>query len=310
MINSIDELAKLLKGTKLEQYDKISLPVLDMDEVALFVEIPVEGFEDSWKIARGLLDRTGRWPVVSCSWGNESFPKSVTEDNVFSRFYFKEQANGDDFSPRGIIEASRNVDIEAFLAALDKKSRPEEIEFFEPVDEKDYGWIREKTSERCGSAPTFEEVKAAKVDGRRVQTRRELDQWLYQWETPHNPKVMDYDRLQWFEPDNAFLVFLPTSSSWETLAYIHWFGAFEGSEKYIALGKSWEKRFGAEIACHYGTMLQCLVSRPPADPQAAWQLTQEHFLFAECDFHTQGIDFHHHSRGLIGADRWFLHERP
>ena len=310
MINSIDELAKLLKGTKLEQYEKVSLPVLDTDEVALFIEIPVEGLEDSWRVARGLLEQTGRWPIVSTSWENSTFPQSLIDEDVFSRFYFEEQAS-DKILPRTIIEASQHIDIEGFLVELDKESRPGEKQHYRPINNERYKYISGDIIERCGSAPTLHEMLDATIDGRQIETDREFDNWMYRWENNHKPKIIPkYDRFEWFEPDNAFLVFLPTASSWETLAYLNWYGAFNGSEKYIALGKSWEKRFGAEIVCHYGTMLQCVVSRPPTEAQDAWELVQEHYLFAQCDFHKGDIRLNHHARGLLGADRWFLHERP
>lgn len=54
------------------------------------------------------------------------------------------------------------------------------------------------------------------------------------------------------------------------MAYLRWYGTSDyGAEHYIALGRSWERRFGAELVAHYGTMLQRLVSRPPETIQDA-----------------------------------------
>jgi hypothetical protein len=105
-------------------------------------------------------------------------------------------------------------------------------------------------------------------------------------------------------------LFLPCSNGWDALAYIHWYGSYDGSENYIALGRSWEERFGAELVAHHGTMLQCLVSRPPQTIEEAWPLACEHDLVAECTLALSGISLRDYTRALVGWDRWFLHERP
>ncbi|NRF70857.1 DUF4253 domain-containing protein [Aquincola sp. S2] len=114
----------------------------------------------------------------------------------------------------------------------------------------------------------------------------------------------------WFEPDNAQLVFLPTPRSEDALAYLHWYGCLDGGAAgMIALMRRWRERFGAELFAHYGTMLQLVAARPPEQLDAALALAHEHHLAS-----SRALDFaatlRHYARGLLGHERWFLHERP
>jgi hypothetical protein len=92
---------------------------------------------------------------------------------------------------------------------------------------------------------------------------------------------------------------------------MHWYGTSDfGAEHYVALGRQWETRHGARLVAHYGTMIQCLVERPPASPIEAWSLACEHDLAAPCTLALPGIPLRDYARALAGWDRWFLHERP
>lgn len=200
-----------------------------------------------------------------------------------------------------LIERSRSVDVPAFLDMLaDAQAQYDDVLEALPCELED-------TARVCGSAPD-----PSALDSAALGSCHHLDRWLLDWELGNgrtgDPSEM---RLEWFTPDTAFVIFLPTSSSWETLAYLNWCGTnCHGTEYFIALGKSWEQRFGAELVADYGTMLQCLVSRPPADPHEAWELAREHDLAAPSNLALPGLPMRHYARGLVGHDRWFLHERP
>lgn len=177
--------------------------------------------------------------------------------------------------PQGLIRKSRQVDVDAFIEAL-AESRSE---YETPSETLDYEM--EATRYACGREPAREAIAQ-----NTFKTTYDLDRWLLDWELAiggvNEPKNARFD---WFEPDNAFLLLLPTASSWET-------------------------RFGAELIAHYGTMLQCLVARPPRDAQDAWEVAREHDLAAECTLALPGTAVRHYAQGLVGHNRWFLHERP
>lgn len=114
-----------------------------------------------------------------------------------------------------------------------------------------------------------------------------------------------------FDPDNAWLVLLPSPLGENALAYLHWYGLERGStEGFIRLLRDWRERHGAELWAHYGTMLEFTVERPPADLDAALPLAREHALAAPCTLDLSGIPQRHYALGLVGHREWFLHERP
>jgi len=125
-------------------------------------------------------------------------------------------------------------------------------------------------------------------------------------EFPHN-------YLNWYEPDCGMgIILLPTLNSWETLAYISFFGA-EGlgeTEKVMTLLKSWQQRFSAELVAHYDTRLQFVVQQPPSNLEAAFQLAWEQYMIAPCPLALPGISLREHARALLHTQQWFLHERP
>lgn len=116
----------------------------------------------------------------------------------------------------------------------------------------------------------------------------------------------------WFDFDqHAALVFLPWRSGWDSLAYINFYGSSEvGIAETIALGRRWEKRYGAELVAHLGTMLECLVARPPADLATATDVAREQFAVAADTFYLPGEPPASVAPALIDADRWLLHQRP
>jgi hypothetical protein len=128
------------------------------------------------------------------------------------------------------------------------------------------------------------------------------------------PSGGEYPELDWFEPSadqSTELVLLPTPRSWESLAYHSWY-AMEGqpSSPFIALLRSWERRYGAELVAHWGTMLQLVVANPPRTLEDATALAREHIAVAPCTTALPGLSIASYARALVGRTTWFLHERP
>jgi len=118
--------------------------------------------------------------------------------------------------------------------------------------------------------------------------------------------------LDWFEPaETLTLILLPTQNSWDTLAYIHWFGAcYVGTSVAMGFLKKWHQQYLAELVCHYGTMLQLNVGKLPSNPEEAFQLAWEQEAIAPCTTMLPGVSLSDHARALLSVNRWFLHERP
>lgn len=307
MIQTLKELQKILADTALKDCAMAKLPILDTGEIALALEINAKVIESSWKIARAQLPATGRWPLVTTGWSGKqgTLEERIADEDPFSRFYFEEAPNTGDVRPRALIAASQKVDVAKFLKDLRAENEAED-------DLADLLTVeRESTQLACGKTPSTTELEQARINGDPIRTRSQLDRWLLEWELMQGCQVdPSLGRQEWFQPDQAILLFLPTVSSWEALAYLSFYGAYQGAEKYIALGKTWEQRFGTQLVAHYGTMLQCLVARPPPDARSAWTLALEHDLVAPCTLALPGIALRHYAAGLAKSERWFLHERP
>jgi hypothetical protein len=304
MSASTRDLSRILAGSLLESRDIAEVPVLNTGEMAYAIQISSAEVESAWRIARGLLPRTQRWPVATTFWAaadGSTWTDRVLEADFFSRFYYEEAPNPVDVSPRALCARANAINLPEFLA-LKAARRAEGSNLEETM-----AYELEETKTRCGSAPNRSELKAAQVS-----TERDLEHFLLDWEHSHGVSIDPNDsRQQWFEQNPSALLFLPTPNGWDTLAYLHWFGTSDyGAENYIALGQSWEKKFGAELVAHYGTMLQCLVSRPPTTVQDAWELACEHDLAGGCTLALPCIRLRDYARALVGWDRWFLHERP
>ncbi|MEX2621775.1 MAG: DUF4253 domain-containing protein, partial [Egibacteraceae bacterium] len=129
---------------------------------------------------------------------------------------------------------------------------------------------------------------------------------------PGSAKPGDGRYLEWFVPDDATILLLPTTEPWAA-------GAFEGGFQWghphtdlrTAVLRRWDLRHGAEPAANWGTMLQLVVGRPPSTIEAAWAIAREvALLWPDTAGGLNGISTRTHARDLIDRDRWFLHYRP
>lgn len=303
-------LESALAGTMLKDRGLVELRILDSDQFAYVLKISGCEIEAAWRTARSLFDATKFWPVVSVMWSGrgqvQSLQERLLDEDLFSRFYFEEAPNASDVSPIALCARSKKIDVGSFL--IDKAARREVG--FGVADALEYEL--ESVERRCGEAPSTEQIKAGLVQDRPITTIPLLELLLKEWEESRGFQANPEDsRQSWFEDEAAVLVFLPIDSGWDALAYLSWYGASDfGSEYYIALGRSWEERFGAELVAHFGTMLQCLVSNPPKTFVEAWPLAVEHDLVAGCTLSLPGIKLRDYAHSLIGWEKWFLHDRP
>jgi hypothetical protein len=102
------------------------------------------------------------------------------------------------------------------------------------------------------------------------------------------------------------LLLLPIENGWNSLAYLHWYGACTaGSSVAISFLKKWHQQYNAELVCHYGTMLQFNVGRCPISPEEAFELAWEQEALAECTTILPGISLRDHARSLLKVKQWF-----
>ncbi|MCC6407780.1 MAG: DUF4253 domain-containing protein [Planctomycetes bacterium] len=307
MIHSVEELRDALSGTGLAEREISKLPILDTGEHAFAMELEVPELASAWSAARGLVGRTERWPVVISTWDEDAgtWSDRLLASDPFSRFHFEEGAPGADVSPRAILARADQVDVDEFLARLaDERAASEDLE-------DAAGWELAETERAVGSRPTWEACYGATVFGRPVGCVHDLDRYLLDWELAHAGGVPSTGITEWFVPSDATLLLLPIAKSWDALAYLHWYASSgRPAELDIALGREWQRRYGAEIVTHFGTMLGCRVTRRPDSVDEAWQLAREHDLAAPYTLLGPGERVRRYALELRNSERWQLHERP
>jgi hypothetical protein len=280
---------------------------------ALLVEIGPDEVLERWRDARAALADTGRWPIVSCSWSpttrGTSWADQLREYDIFSRFYFKEADPAADAGPLALIGRAKDL---ALDSSLDRRAESMGRYWRERTDE----WIDYDlgiTAERLGALPDATTLRAVAAKAA-IDPEREVDRFLYAWEREHGyDTTPPLDYQQWFVPLVPIaLVLLPTSRPWEVFAYVsslYDISAY-GGELVVAAARRWHELWGAEPVALWGTMVQFMVSRPPASPDDAWALAREHDIIAANTLSNPGVPLRDHARALLTLDRWFLHSRP
>jgi len=244
---------------------------------------------------------------------------SIRGEDFFNRFEFKQEPGGET-SPAAIVRDAEAVDVPAFLLQLEVMRRHAEAEMAMFAEKSPNSFKTHLASELegvlldFGTAPSAQTVAAA-IGAENADNQHSIEHYLSQWEVTRGyQRDPTLARLPWYDASahgNLALLFLPVACSWDALAYLHWFGADRfRSANAIALGRDWQRCFGAELVAHYGTMLQCVVANPPTDTQTAWKLACEHDLFSPGTLAPSGTLVRHYAQGLLGYGRWFLHERP
>ncbi len=261
---------------------------------------------DALAVWRALFEHrqtTQHYPLIVHDWGSEDF---------FSRFYYQEEVSQGlllNSAPDAIIPQAQQTAIANFLEQ-EKSADQDYLEDCLPM-------ALEETVVRYGTAPAKAEIDSLIAD-HHIQSPYDLEQWLWQWELAHfelsrvlAPEFTGY--LDWFDPQtpDATILLLPTLHSWQTLAYVHWYGSCRcGTATAMAFLRHWHQRYGTELVCHYGTMLQLESLRLPLNPSAAFQLAWEQVALAPCTTILPGVSLRDHARSLMATPRWFLHERP
>ena len=269
------------------------------DDVAF--ALPCRGDEvlEVWREARGSVAETGRWPVVVALWSNS------IEDELRRFGFHPYVANLDevDTSVSRIIGSAAGRDGEEVISRL--KAMDEAIDYDEFLE-----WELIQTLRNVGVAPSEAQVRTAL--GPLPVSHARLDRWLLEWEEAHGRASADGSHLEWFDPGDlgAELLLLPTADPSHVPAYLCFHGAegVEGSADLIAVLRSWQRRFGAELVAHMSTMLELVVERPPTTLDEAWLLAREHDLVASSTL--SSVALRDHARALIGRHTWFLQDRP
>lgn len=311
MISTATDLIKSLSGTILEGTKILSLPIPQSHDVAFAISIPKDQWYDYWQAAHRLIEKTGRWPITHTTFGE----RDLQNADPFSRFYFEEapQFNGhaESTSPSSILKRSNIISekniLMTFLKEYKEKVAEEEISIHSYIND-----FHDELINRAGVPPKEEILKAQQLYS--FNNQIEIEQWLDRWEQSqhyqNNPEI-----YPWYTPEeDHFLIFLPILNGFDSLAYIHWYGSsYMGSEYFIALFKLWSKKWGVKLISNHGTILNCLVDRPPKTIDEAWPIAIEHMIMSNCStgyIHAQSNSLRDYAHMLINNTHWVFEERP
>ena len=111
------------------------------------------------------------------------------------------------------------------------------------------------------------------------------------------------------EPFDAVTIGLVTlNRAWEAFAHLNW-GAWNDCpepEVHCALHRSWQEKYGAKVVSITGSTVQCSVSHPPTNTEAAYALAREHFFYCP-DIVEQGTEtLSALASILINAKTWYF----
>ncbi|UXI65805.1 DUF4253 domain-containing protein [Tahibacter amnicola] len=307
------DIRSVFEATPLESAALAEVAVLDTSETVVAFELAGIDPLAAWRCARERVRDTGRWPVLTLVGAGRSgaWSRVVASEDYFSRFYFEEEERDRrrDDEPETILQAAQAVDVAGALAAI-----PDDTTgfLFELLDV-----ALAETRRRFGKAPVVDDPGEFLLR-ELIYDQHALERWFFEWERRNGTDALQLAgdglaHLEWFAPppEEQALLLLPSARHWEAPAYIHWFGALRcNSQTIVALLREWHARFGAELVAHYGTILQFGVARPPATPEAAFELAWQQHVVAPCTTLLPGVSVRNHARALLHAQRWFLHERP
>lgn len=307
----IDAFRHLIEGGSMGRSETCLLDIPDCGQAAIALRTSASTLLDDWKAMRDLVGKTGRWPIVTIGWGQgeDDWAQAMRSAELFMREpYQSEVYDGvrHGLSPSALIAGASHVDLDESLAEMVESNE-------EPIEEM-IEFELEQLESVYGKAPDQAEV-LAQIDTRAPTARMAMHQHLHQWLLAQGcePRV-ETGHIDWFQPqhnDTLAIVLLPTANPCHAPAYLQWFGAESiGTEVVIAMLGKWHERYGAELVCHYGTMLQFQVSTRPANMAEALRLAWEQELIAPCTTALPGVSLLDHALALMASDTWFLHERP
>jgi hypothetical protein len=322
MIQEASELRDLLRGGPLQSRDVIAIDLARCRERVLAVPVDQQDLLNEWSAVRALAGQTGRWPVAAGVWSGARVHVPTAED-------FGLEPKDDLRLPGTICAAARELrGREALDELWEARHALEERWKSQPytwLTGDRVAWQLQATQQRCGSAPTADEVLASLRSEARERHRwsgpidapseYELEFDLFRWEEEHRPTTRPEcpDADDWFhDAPGAHLLLLPTAQGPESLAYMSsWFvyGGVAGAtyDRMVAVLTWWQERYGAELVANWGSMLQFAVRRPPASLDEAWDLAVDIDLVGPSSGFPHVRDY---ARFLWRRPTWFIHNHP
>lgn len=101
---------------------------------------------------------------------------------------------------------------------------------------------------------------------------------------------------------------LQLDAAWQAFAHLGWGGWNDCPfpADHCALHRYWQQQWGAEVVSITGSVVQCIVSRPPQDREAALRLAREQHIYCS-DIVEQGTgSIAALAAGLVNSNYWYF----
>lgn len=133
--------------------------------------------------------------------------------------------------------------------------------------------------------------------------------WPASGHEPEAPGIITHLEVGTEEPLDAVVIGLfPVVKPWEVFAYIGYGGwnSCPHANEHVAIHRSWQERYGAEVVSLTPAIVQCVVSRPPLDRAGSLELAREQYVYCE-DIVIQGTQtVGNLAASLQGARTWYF----
>ncbi|MEV6303092.1 DUF4253 domain-containing protein [Actinoplanes sp. NPDC051861] len=235
----------------------------------------------AWQAAAGLVERTGRWPVLVTSW---------TDEPLWGRRSAPPDEND--------------------LLLLDRVARQTDP-WWRPVRPGEWPVTAEQTPYLARGLSGVDFAALRVPPG---ISRDDLNYEVYQ-QVLDEPLLVErvvrgagrvVTRESWFTPENVSLLLLPTASPWLAPAWVSYHGTLGMDNVLAAVLWQWHERWDAKLVACWDTMLQFTLGRRPAPGVQAWELAGQVKTMA------RSLDINRWELAVLlsHADTLFLHDRP
>lgn len=289
MLNSADEMGNAFRGTVLEAREVRTVRVPETGLVGFEIDVADDEVHAAWRVARDLVERTGRWPLATLHNGAAVYDRS---------FY----ADGQDPSPSAVI--ARAQDLRTMDDILRSRYCAYNERYYHAEWDRIVGLAVDETECRIGRRPSASEVAAHVGPPDHVG----LERFLFEVEESVKPAT-EREATFTYHDTIRNLVFLPTALSEESAAFVSYWacsgGRGRGHETLVAAMRIWKLSHEAELVINGGITLEFHVARPPVKVSEAFDLAVQLSSFGLPDG-----SLREHARDLLGRSDWYLQERP
>jgi hypothetical protein len=295
MLTRRADIASTLSGTLLAGRDVLEFPIPASEDLVIYV--PCDDIEpmDAWRAARGVLEVTGRFPMITTDIaGPEGF---VTGGH-----------HPDKARPiADILREAEEIDVRSVFERLSQRWPAE------PVTTTSCEYAIAETLMAIGVAPPIDEVIAGLDPG---ADDDDLEWWMLQWEVRHaESRALEYARslpeqshLLKRDYDKTVLCLWPTEVPWHLGAHTPYFGADGEEAAWCATLRDWERRYAIEVVGINVVLVALNVGIRPTTLREAWDLSADLIAWGG-NGHEEG-NRRHFALGLLERQQWSLFSRP